>query len=451
VRKIAIVVGVVLIVVLVVPLLIVALWKDADLGPGAQRWLTSPIPEVADDENLFYGIVGFSQAGSDDFVAAGAGLMEEANRALEELQKSEAPLSDEKALEAVSRAWGGEPIDDELKDLCRPIEKSCMEEWIATAAELNVLSERHRELLERLERLYGLTAYGMTLTPDYQAPFPSISQLATVHRLKMGLVGAGCASGDFVTALGDLRVDIAFNRRVMVEARLLLTKLIALAMLSEALHTYAECLDVNHHAFSEEGELAPLTLAERSLRKGMQTEFRSGARLLRQLDGHPQILSRETELPSWLVGWLYKPNRTVNLGYGFFAAMADISELPSSDLTEEVPKRLAALGPGVTEYVANPIGAILQEVAEPAMVDYPYRFHDLDGLIGLINAKRRLRERNVPGDGINAALADEDLIPWRNPYEDIPFRWNSTARNLGFGTPNRHPRDNSLYHAVGKD
>jgi len=173
--------------------------------------------------------------------------------------------------------------------------------------------------------------------------------------------------------------------------------------------------------------------------------FREAARQLTHLSMWSGSIPPGESVEDWALRPLIKRYRSTNLAFETYATLAAVSELPPGSLQSETPRLLAGLQVSWHEYVINPVGAILQQIATPAGVAYIYKLHDVDGLISLLNAKIALLAEGVTAERIAQALAGSR---WRNPYDNSTLTWDSALRILSFASPDERSRANRLRHAL---
>ncbi|MDH3714832.1 MAG: hypothetical protein OET44_13400 [Gammaproteobacteria bacterium] len=422
--------------------LLVLVWPDSDLDDAAQQTLAAQPAQVDEQENLFNGLTGFgAPLNEEDFVAYGAHRVREINRRFALTDSSDNPGADIDFTDV----WPASGASTVSQDLCNPDENPCAGYWREQRATLDELERRHRTHLQRLAHLHTLPGYAMTMTPDYRAPLPRISDFLAVYKLRLNILGARCAAADTRRAFDGITTEIAFARRILHQTHHLLRKMVAAEQLRQALYVYAECADLAYREATTPDPVTPLTAAEMSLREPYMTMFSEAVRQLTQLSMWSSSIPPGEDVADWALRPLIKPNRSANLAFATYTTLAAISELPPTRLQSETPHLLATLQVSWYEYLINPVGAILQRIATPTGARYMYRLHDVSGLIALLNAKLELRKQNVTADGLHAALA---ASAWRNPYDNGALSWDSATQMLSFASPNGSSRANRLRHVL---
>jgi hypothetical protein len=433
----------VLAVLLVLPAvfaLLVLVWPDSELDAAARRTLATRPAPVDDQDNLFYGLTGFdAPLSEDDIVAYGAHRVREINRRFAVSDESDNQSADID----FSDIWPAAGASAIAQGLCNADENPCTAYWREQRTALDELERRHRPHLQRLAHLHTLPGYALTMTPDYRAPLPRISDFLAVYKLRLNILGARCAAADTRRAFDGIAGEIAFARRIMHQTHHLLRKMVAVEQLRQALYVYAECADLAYRESTKPAPITPLTATEISLRAPYMTMFRETARQLTQLSMWSNSIPPGEDVADWALRPFIKPNRSTNLAFATYDTLAAISELPPRSLQSETPRLLATLQVSWHEYLINPVGAILQRIATPTDSTHMYRLHDVSGLIALLNAKLELRKKNAQADGLGAALT---ASAWRNPYDDGALSWDSATQMLSFVSPNDNSRANRLRH-----
>lgn len=419
-------------VILVVLVVIVALAAgllligDVDISPDARAWLEQERPKVSAQHNLHHALVGFQVGEGLDPAREGARLAQQFNSKLAaHLSRGvDVPLGLDSYWEtpALSPTAG-------VDSLCDVVRERCLETFAQQAERVADLGEQNNVLLERYDGMATLSHYRSTMTPDVRTPIPRFSAVLDIHRLRLAMLCVAASAGQ-EDAFAALRRDLDFSRRMTEEADYLLVKMVGLALVRQNLMTVAELIDVvDPNAVAP---IVPLSQAERSLRASFRTELALSANLSRQLHENPRALEKDVQMPRWLSPRLFKPNHAINLSFELLRDLADTSELSAPELAaawERLEHRQPDDYLSWTDYIRNPVGTILFQIAVPSGGGMMARAHDVDGLITLVNLKLAVRKAAVSADDLPAFLQQ---TPHVDPYHHQPIRWDKERRLLSF-------------------
>ena len=89
------------------------------------------------------------------------------------------------------------------------------------------------------------------------------------------------------------------------------------------------------------------------------------------------------------------------------------------------------MAPTLIDYVLNPVGTILVEIASPELDRYPPVISDLTGLLRLVRLKRAIRSRGLTAQEIEGFLTgqSQDL---GSPYDRSSMGWDQERQVIYF-------------------
>jgi hypothetical protein len=264
------------------------------------------------------------------------------------------------------------------------------------------------------------------------------------------LYGAGIAlrymTEDPAAALVELKNDMAFLRRLISQADIMIIKMVALSMLKHDLYLYASLMDAQPTKVYLFDEIPFLTEPERSFEEPVKYEFRMNMNLAHEIKIYPQLITGDFGIPAWLPFPLYRVNHSINM---IHAAMANIlrksrltaSKFSKQTFSEQNDKR--EFKPGWLSYMYNPIGCILFSISIPDFDKYIIRIHDMDGLISMVNLKRHIKRENL-GPGDIEKYLKQVKNKYFNPYTGQNIDWNPGEQSLSFQSPGSDFINNKL-------
>lgn len=337
------------------------------------------------------------------------------------------------------------PETQALLAACARPDSTCASALETGSATLDVLLRDEDWRLARYRELLAHPAWHDPTLGDHRAPLPAFAPVLDAQTLLFARAWQLAAAGDADGARSLLEADARYWRMVLVEAKLLLPKMIAAGALERHFSWGSLVLRRAHAAGADATPppawTQPMSLAERSLMRSAAGEWALFASGMRVLPHDPQAAAGDVDAdprpPSlayrWSMRLLFLPQDTINRHAELLVARtarlddADFGQLPSvlaqadEAAGDDVP--LTALHP------RNPIGKVVLNVAQSSFAPYAARLADLEGLrrAALLNAELRLRA--LPRSGLASAVAGAAL---RNPYDDKPFAWDDAAAELVF-------------------
>jgi len=408
---------------------------DDSLDPAVERALRPP-KRLPLESNLFYPLTGFAVA--VDKIPAEEGYA--AVTRVNEILRSHVSGKTEEMRPEIQKAWVESVLDinDPTKIVCALRKDGCIAALLARRTDLLTLAGQHQILTARYRGLANFPEFQLDLLPHVEMPLPRFNAVLSTHRLVLGVQIVGYLQGED-EKLSAVLQDLQFLRRLLGQADNVLTKMVATAMMADALHAYAAMMDRKGSNIERFPVLAPLSTAELSPERSLMGEFRFVASALSGFQGEPadyEVLGKDLGLPPWLgataLRALFKPNRTLNRDFPCWQAALAMTRRPAAELMAQGGARdTPACKPDWYEWILNPIGMVLSSISGPDFRRYAGRLHDLDGLITLVNLKRALRRDRVTADDVADYLSGNGAM-YVDPYAKKSMQWDSETRTLRF-------------------
>ena len=425
---------------LLVILGIVLSLDDDELRPAVKRAIERPIEAPEPSENGYFAILaGIDVALEDDPWEVGRALAESYQQTLLTSSGELTEYPEAKRL----------PLPDTLASLCSVELAPCLTVFAEAAGEISSQRAQHDVLLERYLDLYTYQHFVFTNTPTFDLPLPRLLPLLKTHRLLIAVLGEQFMSGEDERALAGLANDMLFQRRLLAQADNLLLKMVALTLLGQDIHLYAQMLDVEGFPYDHLAVRKALTKpqpAELSLRPALESEFKASAHLFLHELRRQDVFATSSQPGEGSASWLskaitsvaFKPNATINTVYD--QILGTERKLAGKSAPELAAHWAAGAqteeeSPGVFRQVFawpfNPIGNILTSISAPSYKQYLARLYDLQGLLRLAELKRIVRRLHIPSDEIELYIARQrsDLV---NPYTLEPMRYDEDDGVLYF-------------------
>jgi len=415
-------------------------WRDQPPSAAAleMKKILSDRAPVADSDNGFVYVLGFSAAESEDPQTAGAlrkTWLESVNRDPKQLdaepeQKSVDFNPSPRSVDGVKKACGdGHSVE------CRDAFQAALTQPRIAIEDLQLA--RYRALLRR-------PAWREVVPLDIRAPLPPYGAILQGQRFLFIDLAARAKSAPPGEIASALREDLAFWRETQESADLLITKMIAIAairqhfqfgnlVLREMPGARAEAID----AWS-----VPFSAAELSMRRTMAGELAYSEGVMRswQNADEGRFIEPDGEgftLPGRIGSSLARPFYQHQDQMNFYAALyldfAKRFEAPLSQYPQIAESVEATEPQGISFHVYNAVGHVFRGIAGTwAYPDYPMRVGSLEGMRRAALLTAQLRARGVPLDQIATELGGAEL---RNPFNGKPFEWSPEEQAVVYVGP----------------
>ena len=323
-------------------------------------------------------------------------------------------------------------------DLCDAAQVSCLAAVQDKADGINAQLEAYKEDLERYERLIAFRAYEEVLDYPFRldSRFPSYVQVGSAQRAWLVRAALAVQAGKIEDALSAVERDIAFQRVMLGGARTLIGKMVAAANYTRDLAFVADLLqtstaDLKPFAPRLTEMLKPIAPAALRMDAALDTEFGMSKQALK----NPAAAGSVGQGSVYeMIGTrlFYKPNATINKAYASYMRIAEQSRRPLAVLARDGQKPDPASEElKFRDYIDNPIGNILLQIATPSFASYALRLHDLDAYNRLAGLGAEIIAADVGAEGVADFVAKSDAR-FYDPYSGKPMAWDAGTRQLSF-------------------
>lgn len=420
--------------------LLVINWRDREPSAAALRFdaLYRDRPRVADADNAFIYVHGFSVSRSDDPRVQGA-------RRVEWLQRtagaSEFLGGDDPAPDNVEYRALRSPGITAVVEACRSTTAECAALLEGDVALLQDWLDSEAWLLGRYQQLLRHGGWLETVPFDERTPLPSYGAVMDGQKLHLAKALLLARAKDAAGVRELLAEDVGFWRMVAASSDVLITRMIATAALLRTFKTGNLVLRQLPPELVEQGMPAewdrPLTGPELSLRLTLAGEWTFMQAIVNREtayrdewihDGDPDSVQR---VLAFLAKQLYQSQASANERAEQFEKLLTVMDVPLREYPQAI-ERLAADFPEEGEFSVsfyNPVGKMLLEGTVSQFVPYFVRVSDIEGVRRAAVLASRLRSRKVPPDAVAAELVATDI---KDPYTDGALGWDMKARAIVF-------------------
>jgi hypothetical protein len=406
---------------------------DDDLHAEAGQLLQPPATPASPDSNLFFAIVGF---GAEDESGGAGELHQRGVDLIADFERGDRPGA------AGSYGPTRAPVADADR-LCglgnnETAPYRCIEHARLDRDALTALVAEHRDLLDDYRRLWRYSSFANLRPDQFDGPLLSWPLVLQAKRLLHTEIALSMVDGEAARAVADLAEDLAMWRRVLGSDRIdLIDKMVAQRALlggylfaGEVLRVLPDEVPLSDRLGSP---LSALTDAEQQLAGALTAEFRLQARLFMDLldaGGRPaQPERRETDSawvddPRLLRAPLLQPNASLNRLHAAFQRERRADQMSCRQIRDlaaaENPPPPRATGMHWRQWLFNPVGNILLDVARPDYGRYRERLCDLLAVQRLTSLQLELRLRRLQLDDA-AAVTLRDAASYHDPYTEAAF------------------------------
>jgi len=427
-------------------------WRDQPPSAAAleMKELLTNRPPVADTDNSFVYLMGFSVPASMDPQAAGA----KRKAWIEAVNRDQANVDADPVKEDIGFKDGLSPSMHHMKETCADEHSvECRDAFLATFSQprtdLETLQlSRYRALLQR-------PVWREVLPLDIRATLPRYSEVLDGQRLLFTDLATRANSAPPSEIADALCADLKSWREVLKNSDYLITRMIAVAALRQ--HFFYGDLVLREMPAGQSEVIAawsvPFGVDELSMRRTMAGELAFGEAQMRQwLGGGDQelVVGPDNELPPMLArisSILARPYYQLQDQENYYAAAyLDFSKrfevpLPKYPAAEAAIETLATRE--LSFHVYNATGHLFRGLSGPwQFASYAMRTGSVEGMRRAALLTAQLRDRGVPLDAIADELKGSEL---RNPFDHQSFEWSTEEKAVVYDGPDaersrkRHP------------
>jgi hypothetical protein len=427
-------------------------WRDQPPSATAlqMKEILTNRPPVADADNSFVYLMGFSVPASTDPEVAGAkrvAWIKAVNLGTEKFDAD--PVKEDIGFNtAVS------PPMKHMKELCADEHSvECRDAFLATFSQPRMDLEtlqlsRYRVLLQR-------PVWREVLPLDLRATLPRYSEIMDGQRLMLAELGTRAKLAPPAEIADALRADFTFWRGVLKDSDYLISRMIAVAALRN--HFFFGNLVLREMPAAQSGVIAawsvPFSTEELSMRRAMAGELAFSEAVVRQeLNGNADQLIVDPDdvrltmlgrIGSTLARPFFQPQDQANYYAEVYLDFSRRFEVPLGKYLAAEADVKSLDSPEISFHVYNATGHVFRALSGPWQFgSYAVRTGSVEGMRRAALLTAQLRDRGVPLDAIADELKESGL---RNPFDHQSFKWNTEERAVVYDGPDaergrsRHP------------
>jgi hypothetical protein len=419
-------------------------WRDQPPSEAALRLmkLSASQPAVADQDNAYVYLMGFSADPAQEPQALGT---QRIASALAQLEKSpDAFMGDFPDKEHDFKPQRSAELQALLKTCRTTVDAPCLKaldnsgkilaDWLASEP---LLLERYKALLTRM-------AYVQRLPFQMNTPLPPYPQVYEGQKFLLVQAWQLAAQGDAAGVNKLLTQDIAFWRQNLAASDSLIAKMLATRAVQRNFVWGNAILRRLPPALMTHGMpqpwTTPLSDAERAMLPSLTGEWVASNSFFKHTkeDGFPEIdWTPKSRLSDAILQPLLQPQDNSNKLAQELVSLDAAMQVPYAQYPAAV-ERARVMGKKdrdesvfmfFLERIYNPVGEVLLSIARPDFISYAVWVSDLEGLRRMAVLTTELRSQGAGTGDVAQKLAE---APARHPYTGQPFAWDASAKAVVF-------------------
>lgn len=388
------------------------LLPEDTLSPAASAWLQTEAPSVPAEQNAYLHILGID-------APATSSMLDYGTARAEGRVETSAPRT---------RA-------SDMEGLCEPAEAACLQSDYNRIDTLLGNSD-NALLLQRYHRLIGLAHYQVTAPLDTDSPLPHYPTLFAAQRLLHMAAVTDYIQGRRRQALALLDEDLHFARMLVVQADSLITRMMGLQLLANAMQGYSQLLEHEDAeaviaAVEQIAELSPGELNLEGPLRG-ELQFQSNS-----LDSIESALRDKGNPGSYIANMLpIRRDRLLNISHSLLERDSKRLAQAPSVIARQRRSETASAQPGLLDHLYDPLYSIYFSKLQPDLTRHLIRHHDTNGVIRLVKLKAMLVAARPQEGAIEAFIA---ASPYASGYamEAAPVRFDRATETLSYTSADR--------------
>ncbi len=419
-------------------------WHDQPVSEAAARLdkLYRERSPVADEENGYVYLVGFSVAKTEDPRAWGMKRIAWAKRLARQAGTEPIlnfPGEDHDLTNARSASARA------LSEACRKINPQCLEVLNGDKHVADWLEEEEW-LLARYKTLVAHPRWLETLPYDERFPIPRFSDIFEGQKLLLTQAWLLAGRGDAASVHELLDADVRFWRQSLEASDTLISRMIALASLKRHF-AWANIVlrRLPSHRVMEAMPkfwLAPISDSERSMLRCLTGEwvfFNSIIRRTKESEFDPLSTLDEDSAARHLLWRMVKPmfqaQDTSNQYAKLLISISETLQVPYEQYPQAVVRARAMesefTGNDFPSRIYNILGDAIFFINGPDFTSYAIKVADLEGLRRIAVLSAELRSQGVAAEQVPKKLSEAAV---RNPYTGKPFLWDEKEKAIVFAS-----------------
>jgi hypothetical protein len=420
-------------------------WGDEELKPEVAQALDWKPSQLAFEYNGYLTLLGIEAPAEMSAKQVGTSMLKAELARFASMQKNhKEPLAPEP-----NPAQIQEYIDWKDNQCDYQKQASCVYFYLQQGADkLNFVILSQERLTARYNEIWGTKNYVEVVPPLVTSAFPKYTLLMQASELERIQAILDISEGKIEQGVTRFAKNASYSRRLLSESNILISHMVAVGMMQRDTRVLSELIVkypklASQYASQLAPVLAPISTPEYNLKKAFTFERDMGFQMMNSLkfSTPTELAGVKTNSFIKLYSWLgYQGNTTNNALYEQRKWHIKLAEADASQL-DAVKAEMAKNQQQAFEIdyrlltTKNPVGRILNALAEPNYADYVERQHDLDGYMHMVDFKLTLLANGE-------AVDKETKITLADPYTKKPMQYDASSGILTF--TGRQPSSTNL-------
>ena len=391
-----------------------------------------PIPESADGQkqiekstNAYFAIVGFNAAANEDMHQMGYKVIEEFERFVVDKDDfqfdiSQVPRADRLKIRGNSNVIYHPNRDGKLLDYLAKNKQKIVSFKLKNAK----LYDRYRELIRY--KNYKETSFYL----------PAWSDVMLMHKLHLHLTGIEWLDGDKSKAVAMLSEVMTFNRMLLGDSELLITRMVATALLSISFQQYTEISSLCKTCTSLDQIIQPLSSLSRD-DICLKESFYAELKYMKSIFIKTSLYSSGDEniLYEPIIRYFYQPAASFNNTFEVYNNLLQTCKIETYEITPYIEKNHHLIEYHFPWYsfVYNPMGKyFLEGFNSYSLSSYIDLMLYLEVQLRMLQLQRLIYANKISPDDVAPYLNRQDKS-LKNPFTNNPFKYDKKNHELFLG------------------
>ncbi|VAW97350.1 hypothetical protein MNBD_GAMMA21-1927 [hydrothermal vent metagenome] len=394
-----------------------------------------PIPDLAEKQepieksvNAYYAIVGFNAATGEDMQQTGYKVVDEFERYV--IDKNDFDFK----VEQVARASGLEIKGNSNELFLFELDEKYFAYLLKNKQAILDFKQKNHHLYKRYRKLITYQQF-----KEDSFYIPSWSGILTMHKLHLNLIGLEWLEGDKNRAVAMLSETMNFSRMLFDDSEMLISRMIATALLAIGLRHYSEISRVCKNCTSLDRIIQPMSSLSRNdicLKKSFNAELKYVKRDVIKAELYDLKYDDDVNLFYWLANkYFLQPAATFNNISDVYNKLLQTCELKTYEISTFLERNQGKIDYDFPwySYLYNPAGKyFLENFGFSSLSSYIDTMLYLETQIRMLRLQRMIYTNNIKPDDVASYLdqQDENL---KNPFTNNSFKYNKESNMLFYG------------------
>ncbi len=420
---------------------------DEELSSSAGEWLyEEPFVETDPQDNAYYYLVGFEASKDQSAFNAGFDFVNNENDIVSgRAKRSQFP--DENSIIKISpidEGNFGQDAYDALKnpEIFQKFMSKNRDKLNSYFSDNTVLINRLNRISAKLEKGY----YKETIIDEASVKIPVLVTYITTIRFLLTIYADDYVHSDKKEALEKIAAFKDDGLTLVRESQSILTYLIYRTTVLLTLDTYNLLLELdpqNSRLHQEISNISPISQEEMPMQKIAKHDFRYySSYYLNMFNPNKTIYSKDKFHISeddvvHSKSIIFKPGMTLNQEYKYSRNMEELSSVQGKDFYKNFARLSAIHENTVFDYIRNPFGSAIVNIARPSNGDYYITKHDINGRITLLKLKSEIYSKKIAESDV-ADFIEANNTEYYNPFTLVPIKFNEQSNEIYYLGPDEN-------------